>query len=105
MMKTLIKFLFILCITSCTAQTPKNKKMTIPLTDQEIKELGHQIKKEDTFFMRDGKLDISKLEEVGSSNGSSNPTYYQYEANLDKGIYIYISGNNKSGYHKKIRLK
>ncbi len=100
-MKSLIKFLFILCITSCTAQTPKNKKMETPLTDKEIKEKGYQIKREDTIFMKDGKLDIAKLEEVGSSSGTTKPPYYQYRKDIDVDLSISISGDQEDGYSKK----
>ena len=73
--------------------------------DKEIREQGLQIKKEDTIFMKNGKLDISKLEKVASSSGSTIPPYYQYESYLEDGTYIYISGDSESGYGKKLKFK
>ncbi len=100
-MKLLLQLYLVLCLTNCNAQTPKSKKMQ--LNDKDFKAQGYQIKTKDTIFMKDGKLDIARLEKVGSS-GSSKPPYYQYEAYL-KDIYIYIYGSIKSGFGKTIKLK
>ena len=98
---------------SCNAQTPKTKKMTPELSDKEIRELGLQIKKEDTLFMKDGKLDIERLEKEGTSNGASVPTddspkyttAYHYERTNEDDVFIKIGGNNLSGYSKTLRKK
>lgn len=113
-----MKYLFfnvflMLLFNSCTAQTQKNKKMTTSLTDKEIKELGYQIKKEDTIFMKNSMLDVSKLEKEGTSNGTSVPTddgwkstkSYNYSETLGNGTHINIRGNDLSGYSKIIREK
>ncbi len=110
-MRKLIILFLVCCFTNCNAQIPKSKKMK--LTDKEIKEKGYQIKKEDTIFMKDGKLDIAKLERLGTSNGAGVPTKngwkhttsYTYYETLENGMYIYISGNNLSGYSKTLREK
>ena len=99
-MKTLLTLFILLSLTNCNAQ--KSKKMQ--LTDKEIKEKGYQIKKEDTIFMEDEKLNIAKLEKIGSS-GSTIPPYFRYESYLDDGTYLAISGDNESGYSKTLKEK
>lgn len=101
-MKTLLQLFLSLCLTNCNAQIPKTKKMQ--LTDKEIKEQGSQIKKEDTIFMKEGKLDIAKLESEGISSGSTKPFSYEYEVIMDNDIYINISGNKNTGYGKYIKF-
>lgn len=102
MMRALIILFLAFCFTNCNSQIQKSKKMQ--LTDKEIKERGYQIKKDDTIFMKDGKLDITKLKEIGISSGSSEPAYYQYEGYLND-TYVYISGNTKNGFGKNIKFK
>ena len=104
-MKTLFTILLIFCVTSCNAQTPKIKKMTPKLSDKEIKEQGYQIKKEDTIFMKDGKLDIERLEKIGTPSGSKIPLNYYYEEYLDDSTHLYVSGDKEDGYSKKLRQK
>ena len=104
-MKIALKLLVAIWITSCNAQIQKTKTMIKKLADTEIKELGNQIKIDDTIFMKDGKLDIGKLENIASIGGSSLPPYYQYEEHLDNGIYISISGDIKNGFGKSIKYK
>ena len=53
-MKTLITSLLMFFAVSCGEQTKKDiiiKKKSTPLSDQEIKKQGYQIKKNDTFFI------------------------------------------------------
>ena len=89
---------------SCNSQQSKIKKM--PLTEQEILELATQIKAQDTVFMKKGRLDIQKLEKIGTPSGSVEPRNYNYkgiiEVNNKKQLNIELSGNRKSGYWKSI---
>ncbi len=101
-MKHFVTLLSIFLVISCTAQN-KNTPMKKERTVDQIKAQGLQIKEADTIFMKDGKLDIARLEEIGTASGSLTPQNYQYETNLDNNIYI--SGNRKSGYFKKITPK
>ena len=77
----------------CTAQEQSKK-----FTDTEIKELGNQIKIDDTIFMKDGKLNIGKLKQIGKPSDTSVPldkgwqqtiTYY-YNKILEDGTNVQV---------------
>ena len=89
----------------CKAQRPKTEEMTDKKTEKEIKEEGYGFKKNDTIFVHNGKLDIAKIEELGSTGGTTKPPYYQYEDYLDDNIIISISGDSESGYGKNLKFK
>jgi hypothetical protein len=63
--------------------------------------------------MKEGKLDIKMLEEKGNYVGATVPTddgyqkttTFRIEKTLDNGTYIYIRGNELSGYSKRITKK
>ena len=107
-MNKLHVLLFCVFTIYCTAQEQSKK-----ITDTEIKELGDQIKIDDTIFMKDGKLNIRKLEQIGKPSEASVPldkgwqqtiTYY-YNEMLEDGTSLEVSGNEFSGYSKNIRKK
>ncbi|WP_158976712.1 hypothetical protein [Cellulophaga sp. L1A9] len=83
--------------------------MTTQFTDKAITAQSYQIKKADTVFMKNDKLDVLKLDKKANSTsvakGSENYRQYDYEETLSTGIYIYIRGNNLTGYQKTIRQK
>ncbi|ADV49271.1 hypothetical protein Celal_1974 [Cellulophaga algicola DSM 14237] len=108
-MKTIIQFLCILYIINCSGQTVQNKIMITQFTDKEIIEQGYQRKKEDTVFIKNSKLDIDRLSKkatrISLEKGLENYVEYGYEKNLSNGMYLYIRGDNLSGYQKTIRQK
>ena len=87
---------------SCNSQQSKIKKM--PLTEQEILELATQIKAQDTVFMKKGRLDIQKLEKIGTPSGIVEPKRYNYIGIINQQINLKLTGNVESGYFKYVKL-
>ncbi|WP_159247469.1 hypothetical protein [Tenacibaculum maritimum] len=91
-----------------TTQPPKEegiflhqlaKTMTTQALDT-LKQQGYQYKKQDTFFIKDGKLDIEYLMKNGYKYGDGS--FSSYEETLEDGTIIYISGYRNS-YTKEVR--
>lgn len=112
-MKQLIYIIVVLIITNCNSQNKNTMKPYKQLTLEELKKQGYQYKEQDTFLMKDGKLNIKALHEKGTSVDASVPTdngwktikTYRIEDTLDSGTSIYIRGNEVNGYSKKVTKK
>ncbi|KGK29089.1 hypothetical protein NQT66_09655 [Cellulophaga baltica] len=108
-MKTIFQILFTIFISDCSAQISQSKIMTTQFTDKEIIEQSYQIKKADTIFVKNNKLDISKLvKEDGDATVvkvSENYKQFNHEVILNDGVYVYIRGNSLKGYQKTLRRK
>ncbi|CAA0172681.1 hypothetical protein DPIF89300162_170015 [Tenacibaculum maritimum] len=98
-----------------TTQPPKEegiflhqlaKTMTTQALDT-LKQQGYQYKKQDTFFIKDGTLNIKELQEKGNAVGSSGnlqkTTAYHYNTILNDKTHVYIWGDDLSGYTKEVR--
>ena len=75
----------------------------MPLTEQEILELATQIKAQDTVFMKKGRLDIQKLEKIGTPR-SVEPRSYNYTEIINQQINLELTGDVESGYFKYVKL-
>ncbi|MBL4745382.1 MAG: hypothetical protein JKY08_03350 [Flavobacteriaceae bacterium] len=113
-MKTLTYLFLGLLFTSCNGQVNKQTNTTTPNKQEEyimknntdleqLKEQGYALKKQDTIMMKDGKLDIETIVKNGTKYTSGK--FWDYNKTLDDGTQINVSGDNISGYSKKITKK
>ncbi|MFL0185084.1 hypothetical protein [Tenacibaculum maritimum] len=83
------------------------KTMTTQALDI-LKQQGYQYKKQDTFFIKDGTLNIKELQEKGTaieaSDGYQTFTSFYYEKTTNN-LSISLSGDSIYGYSKKIAKK
>ncbi len=112
-MKATILTLLLITTLSCKSQRNKIEGMDTAKNMEKVKEQALVLKQADTVMMKNGKLDISTLTQKGIATNSNtltddgwvSSTAYSYEENLPSGLYVYVTGNEVSGYNKTVREK